>query len=61
MDRPALHHEAWCEGNHVKEGLPIHAARTPRKIQWWDENGSHGQTPTHLLDEEGLDVGIFFL
>jgi len=64
-------HRARFGGSHTKESLSssvgsqIHSARTPRKIQWLDENatkgddGSHGLTPNHLLDEEGLDVCIF--
>jgi len=64
-------HEAWSGGSHTKEspsssvGLQTHSARTPRKIQWLDENenkgddGNHSLPPTHLLDEEGLDVCIF--
>ena len=60
-------HETWSGGSHTKKspsssvGLQTHSAR---KIQWLDENatkgddGNHGLTPTHLLDEEGLDVCI---
>jgi len=61
-------HETWSGCSNTKEspsssvGLQTQSAR---KIQWLDENttkgddGNHGLTPTHLLDEEGLDVCIF--
>lgn len=34
-----------------------HGSRTPRKVQWPDdESEADAETPTHMLDEQGLDV-----
>lgn len=68
MDRSSQSREPRCGGgDHTKTSSsssvgPIPPARTPRKIQWLDENGpevdanSRGsREQTHLLDEQGLD------